>query len=96
MNQPDVLIAGRYRLLNRVGVGGMGSVWEARDERLQRTVAAKLLHLPPGASAADAENAKNRAMREARNTARLHHAHAVPVFDVVEHDGLAVACADVA
>jgi len=87
MNQPDVLIAGRYRLLNRVGVGGMGSVWEARDERLQRTVAAKLLHLPPGASAADAENAKNRAMREARNTARLHHAHAVPVFDVVEHEG---------
>ncbi|GAA6524392.1 protein kinase [Intrasporangium sp. DVR] len=87
MSQRDVIIAGRYRLIERIGVGGMGSVWQARDERLQRTVAAKLLHLPPGATDAEAETAKNRAMREARITAKLHHPHAVPVFDVVEHEG---------
>jgi serine/threonine protein kinase len=87
MSDRDVIIAGRYRLVERIGLGGMGSVWMARDERLQRTVAVKLLHLPPDAGEAEAEVAKNRAMREARITARLHHPHAVPVFDVVEHDG---------
>ncbi|WP_353508774.1 protein kinase [Intrasporangium sp.] len=87
MSADDVVIAGRYVLLERIGLGGMGSVWRAQDERLQRTVAVKLLHLPPGASESDARVAKERAMREARHTARLHHPHAVPVFDVVEHEG---------
>ena len=87
MSQRDVVIAGRYRLLERIGVGGMGSVWRAHDERLERTVAVKLLRLPPGASESEAEMAKDRSMREARITARLHHPHAVPVFDVVEHAG---------
>jgi serine/threonine protein kinase len=87
MIQPDEVIAGRYRLVRRIGSGGMGSVWEARDERLQRAVALKLLHPRPGMSEADAQVAKDRAMREGRITARLHHPHAVPVFDVVEHDG---------
>ncbi|HEX5968728.1 MAG TPA: serine/threonine-protein kinase, partial [Intrasporangium sp.] len=87
MSPDDVVIAGRYVLLERIGLGGMGSVWRAQDERLQRTVAVKLLHLPPGASDSEARVAKERAMREARITARLHHPHAVPVFDVVEHEG---------
>jgi serine/threonine protein kinase len=87
MSPDDVVIAGRYVLLERIGLGGMGSVWRAHDERLQRTVAVKLLHLPPDASDSEALVAKERAMREARITARLHHPHAVPVFDVVEHDG---------
>lgn len=87
MSPDDVIIAGRYVLLERIGLGGMGSVWRAQDERLQRTVAVKLLHLPPGASESEARVAKERAMREARITARLHHPHAVPVFDVVEHEG---------
>ena len=87
MSTDDVVIAGRYVLLERIGVGGMGSVWRAHDERLQRTVAVKLLHLPAGASDSEARVAKERAMREARITARLHHPHAVPVFDVVEHEG---------
>ncbi|HEY9496131.1 MAG TPA: serine/threonine-protein kinase, partial [Intrasporangium sp.] len=87
MSPDDVIIAGRYVLLERIGLGGMGSVWRAQDERLERTVAVKLLHLPPGASESEARVAKERAMREARITARLHHPHAVPVFDVVEHEG---------
>ena len=84
--QPD-LIAGRYRLMNRIGSGGMGHVWLAWDERLNRAVAVKQLHSPVGLDEADARVAHARAMREARNTARLHHPNAVPVFDVVDHDG---------
>jgi serine/threonine protein kinase len=87
MAEPEALIADRYRLLDRVGSGGMGVVWEGRDERLERRVALKQLHRQSGASAREAEVANQRAMREARLTARLQHPHAVPVFDAVEQDG---------
>ena len=87
MSQRDDVIAGRYRLLDAVGSGGMGHVWRAHDERLGREVAVKQLHSRRGVPDAEAEMAYQRAMREARITARLHHQHAVPVFDVVEHDG---------
>jgi eukaryotic-like serine/threonine-protein kinase len=83
------LIAGRYRLRSRVGAGGMGVVWEAWDERLHRAVAVKLLRPAPGLDEEQANIANQRAMREARITARLHHRYAVPVFDVVEHEGQA-------
>ncbi len=85
--QPDLLIASRYRLLERIGAGGMGHVWRGRDERLGRTVAVKLLHSPVGLPEAEADMARRRAMREARITARLQHPNAVPVFDVVDHEG---------
>ncbi|MDP9092499.1 MAG: serine/threonine protein kinase [Actinomycetota bacterium] len=88
MTRPEVLIGGRYRLVEQIAAGGMGSVWEAWDERLRRRVALKQLHPQPGLSPAEAHLASNRAMREARITARLHHAHAVPVYDVVDHDGM--------
>jgi eukaryotic-like serine/threonine-protein kinase len=81
------LIADRYRLRHVVGSGGMGVVWEAWDERLERRVALKQLHRQAGASTVEAELANRRAMREARLTARLNHPHAVPVFDVVEQEG---------
>ena len=87
MAEPQVLIADRYRLLHRVGSGGMGVVWEGRDERLERRVALKQLYRQSGASTREAELANQRAMREARLTARLQHPHAVPVFDAVEQDG---------
>jgi eukaryotic-like serine/threonine-protein kinase len=89
VSEPQALIAGRYRLVRLVGSGGMGAVWEAWDERLERRVALKQLHHQSGLSRSDAELANLRAMREARITARLHHPHAVPVFDVVEHEGQA-------
>jgi serine/threonine protein kinase len=83
VNDPPALIADRYRLQHVVGSGGMGVVWEAWDERLERRVALKQLHRQTGGSTAEAELANKRAMREARLTARLIHPHAVPVFDVV-------------
>ncbi|GAA3553213.1 hypothetical protein GCM10022197_05380 [Microlunatus spumicola] len=87
MAEPHTLLADRYRLVRQVGSGGMGVVWEAWDERLERPVAVKQLKPQPGLSPEEAELGKSRAMREARITARLHHRNAVPVFDVVEHEG---------
>ena len=87
MAEPEAVIADRYRLVHRVGSGGMGVVWEGRDERLERRVALKQLYRHSGASTREAELANQRAMREARLTARLQHPHAVPVFDAVEQDG---------
>ena len=87
MSAREDLIAGRYRLISQVGAGGMGVVWEAWDERLERRVAAKQLRVPPGLSEVEAELATQRAMREARITAQLHHRYAVSVFDVVDDDG---------
>jgi serine/threonine protein kinase len=87
VSERQALIADRYRLLYRVGSGGMGVVWEALDERLERHVAVKQLRRQSDASTAEAELANKRAMREARLTARLQHPNAVPVFDAVEQDG---------
>jgi serine/threonine protein kinase len=81
------LVAGRYRLMESVGSGGMGVVWRAQDERLARTVAVKQLLTHPGLSDEQAEEARRRAMREARTAARLQHRNAIAVFDVAEHDG---------
>ena len=81
------VLAGRYRLVNQLASGGMGSVWEAWDELLQRPVAVKQLLPQTGVGSEAAQVAVDRAMREARITARLHHPHAVPVYDVVEHEG---------
>ena len=87
MAAPGDVFAARYRLDRLVGSGGMGLVWEAWDLRLERRVALKQLRPPAGLSGTEEVLAIQRAMREARITARLHHRFAVPVFDVVEHDG---------
>jgi serine/threonine protein kinase len=81
------LIAGRYRLVDQIGQGAMGVVWRARDERLDRMVAVKQLGYDAAVEEAVGGGADERAMREARLTARLRHAHAITVHDVVEHDG---------
>ncbi|HEX8760047.1 MAG TPA: serine/threonine-protein kinase, partial [Pseudonocardiaceae bacterium] len=81
------LIAGRYRLISRLGSGAMGVVWQAHDERLYRTVAIKQLVLSPMLSDLEAKEVTSRAMQEGRITARVQHPHVVTVHDVVEHHG---------
>jgi eukaryotic-like serine/threonine-protein kinase len=83
----DRLVAGRYRLGQRIGSGAMGVVWQALDERLHRTVAVKQLLPQPGLSAAQAEEGRLRSMREGRIAARLQHPNAITVYDVVDDDG---------
>jgi serine/threonine protein kinase len=80
----DVRVGGRYRLDRKLASGGMGAVWEAYDERLHRTIALKRLHLQPWLSEAERGVGVQRALREARITARLHHPNVVQVYDVVD------------
>lgn len=87
MSTPSTLVADRYRLVAMLGAGGMGVVWHAWDERLHRDVALKMLRTQPELTDTERQRATDRAMREARITAGLHHPHAVTVFDVVEHEG---------
>ncbi len=65
----------------------MGIVWQAMDERLQRLVAVKQLLLQPELSPRATDEARARALREARIAARLQHPNAIIVYDVAEHDG---------
>ncbi|ONI80869.1 hypothetical protein ALI22I_44315 [Saccharothrix sp. ALI-22-I] len=76
-------IAGRYRLTERIGSGGMGVVWRAEDTRLRRIVAVKELLSRTGFD----QESVDRAVREGRIAARLQHANVIALYDVVEHDG---------
>ncbi|RZS36945.1 hypothetical protein EV193_106179 [Herbihabitans rhizosphaerae] len=87
MTDEGSLVAGRYRLGQRIGSGAMGVVWQAHDERLHRTVAVKQLLHRPGLSTAQSEEARARSMREGRIAARLQHSNAITVYDVAQHDG---------
>lgn len=69
------LVLGRYRLVSRVGTGGFGTVWRARDEHLRRDVALKRIPLEEPTSAAA------RAEREATAAARLAHPGIVALFE---------------
>jgi hypothetical protein len=75
---------GRYRLIRVVGRGGMGKVWEAIDETLQRRVAVKVLRADEWGT----EDGQERFSREARNAARLRHPNIVPVHDYGRAEGL--------
>jgi len=78
--QTTRLLGGRYRLIERLGTGGMATVWLAEDERLGRQVALKRLH---GDSP---EDMARRFEREAKVLARLNHQNVVAVFDTVPDD----------
>ncbi|GGQ48673.1 protein kinase domain-containing protein [Couchioplanes azureus] len=82
-----VLVAGRYRLLERIGSGGMGVVWLARDEVLQRQVAVKELRHSWGSSDRSVAAGRERSLREARAAAALRHPHIVAVYDIAAQDG---------
>jgi TolB-like protein/tRNA A-37 threonylcarbamoyl transferase component Bud32/Tfp pilus assembly protein PilF len=76
-------IGSHYHVLERIGAGGMGVVYKARDARLDRDVALKMLHA--NALADDAAGA--RLLREARLAASLNHPHICTIYDVGETDG---------
>ncbi|MBI0301179.1 serine/threonine protein kinase, partial [Streptomyces sp. PRKS01-29] len=83
------LIQGRYRLLDRIGRGGMGEVWRARDESLGRRVAVKCLK--PLGSRHDPSFTgvvRERFRREARVAAALQHRGVTVVHDFGEHEGV--------
>ncbi|MFH8799527.1 serine/threonine-protein kinase [Streptomyces sp. NPDC017936] len=76
-------MAARYRLAESIGQGGMGRVWRAADEMLDRQVAVKEMRID-GLDAEDARTRRERTLREARATARIDHPHVVRVYDVVD------------
>jgi serine/threonine protein kinase len=74
---------GPYEIFDLLGAGGMGEVYKARDTRLNRTVAVKVL---PALFSDNAE-LRRRLEREARAVSSLSHAHICALFDVGRHDG---------
>jgi len=83
--EPGRIIGGKYRIRRLIGEGGMGAVWSAVHEALDRTVAIKFLR-PAGA---DAETASARFVTEAKSAARVKHRFVVDVFDFgITEDGI--------
>lgn len=82
-----LLLAGRYRLVDSIGSGGMGRVWRAHDELLHRAVAIKELTAALYVAEADKAVLLARTRAEARAAARINHSAVVTVHDVLEHDG---------
>jgi serine/threonine-protein kinase len=83
MDEP-VVVSNKYRLVRKLAEGGMGVVYEAREEALQRTVALKLVRC--GLLAGDA--AIQRFRTEAQAVARLEHPHIVRIYDYGEFEGV--------
>jgi hypothetical protein len=83
MSVASVRLAGRYRLVEQLGVGGMGRVWLARDEILHRDVAIKEIVLPEGLTTSEREELRQLTLREARAAAQLSHPNVVGVYDVL-------------
>ena len=78
------VVAGRYRLLTRLGEGGMGVVWRAHDQLLRRDVALKELHVRLGV---DSDLRTRQVLQEARAAAQLRHPSVIAVHDVVVDEG---------
>ena len=74
---------GPYEILAAIGAGGMGEVYRARDPRLGRDVAVKVL---PAGFSTDAERLQ-RFEQEARAAAALNHPNILAVYDIGQHDG---------
>src|SRR5262252_8285343 len=75
---------GPYEILGPLGAGGMGEVYRARDTRLEREVAVKVL--PAEVSSRD--DLRQRFEREARAISSLHHPHICALHDIGEQDGI--------
>jgi len=81
---PQTPTVQRYRLVERLGQGGMGVVWRARDEVLDREVAVKEIVPPAGLPPQERDALRRRTRREARAAARLNHPNVVRVYDVLD------------
>ncbi|WP_443064807.1 protein kinase domain-containing protein [Streptomyces sp. NBC_00589] len=79
------MVTGRYRLVESIGQGGMGRVWRAADEMLDRQVAVKEMRID-GLDPEDRRTRRERTLREARATARIDHPNVVRIYDVVDED----------
>ncbi|WP_066935771.1 serine/threonine-protein kinase [Microtetraspora fusca] len=79
------LVGGRYHLIEPIGRGGMGIVWRAHDELLDRIVAVKEVRYD-SAMGDQLDELNRRTMREARAAGRLTHPNVVVVHDVIEED----------
>ncbi|MFJ7339010.1 protein kinase [Streptomyces sp. NPDC101110] len=77
------LVGGRYRLVERIGTGGTGTVWRALDEHARREVAVRQPRLPGDPDTESHRRAAHRLHREARAAARVDHPAAVTIHDVV-------------
>lgn len=82
--EPGLVLAQRYRLVGHVASGGMGQVWEALDDVLQRRVALKIMHPHTQDELALVERFRD----EARFAAQLTHANIVTIHDFLDHDDL--------
>jgi serine/threonine protein kinase len=81
------MVGGRYTLGTELGRGGMGVVWLATDQVLQREVALKEVTFPVHLTDAERAVLRERTFREARAAARLDHPCVVTIHDVLEEDG---------
>ncbi|PXX57634.1 serine/threonine protein kinase [Nocardia tenerifensis] len=81
------LLGGRYRLLERLGQGGMGTVWKAHDTVISRDVAVKEPRLSESVPDRDRAAAFARLEREARAAAHIDHPSVVTIYDVVSEHG---------
>ncbi|WP_158892011.1 serine/threonine-protein kinase [Amycolatopsis anabasis] len=81
------VVAGRYRLRSVLGSGSMGTVWSAYDDFLQRPVAVKEVRLPHGVPATQADELRERTLREARAIAVLSHPNVIILHDVARENG---------
>ena len=82
---PGDLFAGRYRIMHRLGAGGMGEVYRAEDTRLSQTIALKFLY----ETVRDTRSALSRFREEARLARRVSHSGVCRIFDFGEAEGLA-------
>ncbi|MEU8272213.1 protein kinase [Sphaerisporangium sp. NPDC049002] len=80
-------MANRYQLLEAIGRGGMGIVWRAHDELLDRAVAVKEVRYPGDPQDDEVAELNRRTLREARAAGRLSHPNVVVVHDVIEENG---------
>ena len=83
----DRRLQDRYVLRSPLGRGGMGVVWLADDEVLQRQVAIKEIEFPAGVPDDEIDSLRARVMREARAAGRLNHPNVTTIFDVISDDG---------